>query len=509
MGMNVAQVLHQGALRTPDRVAVIILDERGQPQQSRTYFEVDRAARRVAHALAQHGVASGDRVALCAGNGLPFIAGYFGALYTAASVVPIPILSAAPEAAHRVTHPRCAVALVDAPREPLLRKAQTEAEVLRIEPLMQHEGAIERPLDREASDTAMVLYTSGTTGQAKGAAISHGALLSHTSVLAFHALRLSAHDRVLGILPLTHSYGCRMVMLASFYAGAACVLLPRFEAATAMEVMVREQITWLPAVPTMFNAFGNLPEHTPQPRLSWAMCAGAPLPDEVARRAEDRLGCEVRQAFGMTEATIATLNAPPDARVLGSVGMPVWGVELRVTDESGHDLAPGTPGEVLVRGHNTMSHYLDDPAATAKAKSDGFMRSGDVGYLDDHGRLFIVDRIKDLIIRGGNNVYPSEVENALAQHPAIAQVAVVGRPHDYYGEEVVAVVILREGHTLSGEALDAFARERVAKTKVPRELAILEHMPLGPSGKVLKRTLRDWLSDGTLKAEPIGKNRSE
>jgi long-chain acyl-CoA synthetase len=233
------------------------------------------------------------------------------------------------------------------------------------------------------------------------------------------------------------------------------------------------------------------------------LCAGAPLADETVRRAEVVLGVELRQGYGMTEATFSTLNAPPDRRVIGSVGKPAWGVELRVVDVEGRDVPCGQTGQVLVRGPNVMTGYLLDEEATNEALSDGWVHSGDVGVLDQEGRLRIVDRTKDLIIRGGYNVYPSEVENALGAHPDVHEVAVVGRPDAFYGEEVVAIIVPRAGATLDAQALHVFLAERVSRTKLPREYAVVSQLPLGASGKIHKRTLRDQLLAGQLKAEKL------
>jgi long-chain acyl-CoA synthetase len=218
------------------------------------------------------------------------------------------------------------------------------------------------------------------------------------------------------------------------------------------------------------------------------LSAGAPLPDALCRRAEARLGCVVRQGYGLTEASFSTIDAPPSPRAVGCVGRPVAGVQLRIASD----------GEIQVRGPHVMLGYVDDEDATTAAFADGWLRTGDVGRLDDDGRLWIVDRAKDLIIRGGNNVYPSEVEAALAAHPAVAEVAVVGRPDDYFGEEVVAIVVTRAGAATTAEELAAFAHVRVAATKVPREYVFVASLPLGPSNKVLKRELRRQLVDGTL-----------
>ena len=348
----------------------------------------------------------------------------------------------------------------------------------------------------------MILYTSGTTGQAKGACISHRALSKHTQVLTERVLELGADDRVLGVLPLTHSYGCRMLLLAVAHARATAVLMPRFDAVRSLSVMESERITWVPAVPTMFAAWSEAvdadPKLRPSTSLRWAMSAGAPIADALVVRAEAALGVEVRQAYGMTEATLSTVNGPSSARVLGCVGTAVPGVSLRVVNDDGEDVMPGTTGEVWVRGHNTMSGYLDDVAATETSMSDGWLRSGDVGRIDADGNLWIVDRIKDLIIRGGFNIVPAEVEAALAEHPAVAEVAVIGRPDEYYGEEVVAFVVRRADTALEAAELLAWCESRLSKLKRPREVVFLERFPLGPSGKILKRELRnrDWSKDG-------------
>ncbi|MDD9968660.1 MAG: AMP-binding protein [Myxococcales bacterium] len=516
MGVNVAQMLRQGALRFPERVAVVeITDAASGASCTHTYGELDGAACRVAARLQAMGVLPGEPVALMAGNSAAFVSTWFGAVYAGAALVPIPILSAAPEVTHRVVHSGARVLIVDRERraiaETAMEQAPTPVPVCDLEGLQtlgDGPSPAAEPLDRGSEDTALILYTSATTGAAKGAAISHAALMLHTAVMAHHTLRLTSEDVVMGVLPLSHSYGCRMVMLASFFAGARCVLLARFRAEESLAVMEAQGATWLPAVPTMFAAWANVGGgdrsvavgcRASPGRLRWAMSAGAPLSEATARRAEACLGTEVRQGYGMTEATIVSVNGPPDTRVFGSVGQPVWGIEVAIVDGDDQRLPAGHDGQVLVRGHNMMSHYIADRDATAAALDNGWMRTGDVGHVDANGRLFVVDRIKDLIIRGGHNVYPSEVEEVLATHPAVAEVAVVGRPDDYYGEEIVAVVVPRAAVTAA--ELCGWAAERVARTKLPREVALVGKMPVGPSGKVLKRSLRAQLEAGTLVTE--------
>ncbi len=502
MGVNVGQVLRQAALCWPSRVGLLDVGAPASAARELTFAELDQRARAVAWRLGELGLGPGDCVALIGANSVEFASAWFGIVYAGCAVVPIPILSAAPELRMRIEHAGCRAALFDAERGELVRAA---VDGLAPAPVCMplHEvatagRAVAHPADTSPADTAMVLYTSGTTGRAKGAAISHASLSLHTAVLAQRAIGLREDDRVLGVLPLTHSYGCRLSMLVSFFVGARLVLVPRFDAARTLALLRSEAITWMPGVPTMYAAIAAEPACPPLPALRWALCAGAPLADETARRAEQRLGVEVRQGYGMTEATFCTINAPPDARVLGSVGKPVWGIELKIVDEAGHELPAGEQGEVVARGHNVMSRYLHDPEATASVTAGGFFHSGDVGRFDEAGRLTIVDRIKDLIIRGGYNVYPSEVEDALAAHPHVRDVAVVGRPDDYYGEEVVAVIVARAGGALDAAELARFAQERVGRTKVPREYAFAKELPLGPSGKVLKRTLRQWLLEGRL-----------
>jgi long-chain acyl-CoA synthetase len=501
--MNVGQILREAARKWPSRVGLADLGAGLSARREWTFVELDLKARELAALLIDHGLSPGDHVALIGENSAEFVAAWFAISYAGCAVVPIPALSALPELRYRIAHAGCRGVLCDAPRSAIAREATSELDGAPwCLPLTGPLGPRVRPIahvaDRAPGDDAMVLYTSGTSGSAKGAAISHASLLLHTAVLSQHTLRLSEDDRVLGVLPLSHSFGCRMVMLVSFFAGARCVLVPRFDAARTLQLMESEAISWVPAVPTMFAAWGSQPPGPPPPSLRWALSAGAPLADETARRAEGRLGVLVRQGYGMTEATFCAVNAPPDARVFGSVGRPVWGVELRLLDEAGNDVGGGQSGEVVVRGHNAMSRYLRDPDATTNVAPDGFIRSGDVGRFDEHGRLAIVDRLKDLIIRGGYNVYPSEVEAALAAHPDVAQVAVIGRPDAYYGEEVVAVVVPCVGAERDGRALLAWASAQLGPAKRPRELAFVDALPLGSSGKVLKRSLRQWLSQGQL-----------
>ena len=504
--MSLVDALRARAARHPDRVALI--DAGGAARGETTYGELERGAREVAAAIGRAGIPAGGRIGLIAESSSAFARAWLGIACAGCSVVPVPILSAAPEIALRLGHARCDAIVVDDERRGVAGRAvDALGRALHVLALDELAGAppIAAPIP-PPDDEAMILYTSGTTATPRGAVITHRSLAAHTEALVAHVLRIGENDCILGVLPLTHSYGIRMVVLTALLAGARAVIVPRFEPREALELLARESVTFLPVVPTMLSSLAAVSANEAParfPALGWCLSAGAPLADDVRVRAEARLGVEVRQAYGLTEATISTVDAPPAPRTPGSVGRAVPGVEVRIFDADGQTLPSGTDGEVVVRGQNVMRGYVDDEAATAEAIRDGWVHTGDVGRLDERGVLTVVDRTKDVIIRGGVNVYPSEVEDVLARHPAVLEVAVVGRPDPHYGEEIVAVIVARPGVELDPRTLDALAREHIAKNKVPRELAVVLALPLGPSRKIQKRELRAQIAAGTLRTEPL------
>lgn len=502
MTANVGGFLYSWARREPSRSAII---DAAHGDAAYTYEELDRRAASVSAHLIDHGLGPKSRVAVCTDNGLEFVAAWFGAVYAGCTTLPIPAMSTAREVAFRLQHAGCAAILCDDAHLPLaeqaIEQAGTRAAILRVSDADRGQGESAEPFPCEPGDLAMILYTSGTTGAAKGVCITHESLLTHTSILVGDTLQLTADDRILGALPLTHSYGIRMTLLVPFCAGASTVFTPRFSASHTLKLCARHRVTWLPGVPTMFVAWAEGDSPSAPLALRWCLSAGAPLLEDIRLRAEAQLGATVRQGYGLTEATFSTINAPPDDAVPQSVGKPVDGVEVRIETDDGNIAKTGMRGEVLIRGHNVMAGYLDDRTATAHAMRGGWLHTGDVGFLDRGGRLTIVDRSKDLILRGGHSVYPFEVEDALAAHPAIADVAVVGIADDYYGEEIVAVVIAHREVEL--HELDSWARERIAPYKVPRRYAFARELPHGASGKTLKRVLRDRLADGSLPSQAV------
>ena len=502
MNANVGSFLHRWAQQDPGRTGIV---DSGRNDLAFSYGELDRQASRVAGHLLDRGLGAGDRVAICTANGMDFVAAWFGAVYAGCTTLPISVMSTAHEIAFRLQHAGCKALLTDAERSAVAHaskaRAGTSSEVLLIEDAIANASGEAPPCDASPNSFAMLLYTSGTTGAAKGVCITHGSLGAHTQALVEQTLRLTEDDRILGTLPLTHSYGIRMTLLAPFYAGASTVFVPKFSSARTLELCTTHRITWLPGVPTMFVAWANEDTQPTPPSLRWCMSAGAPLLEDVRLRAEARLGAPVRQGYGLTEATFTTINAPPDDAVAGSSGKPVTGVELKIADDFGEGLPRGTHGEVLIRGQNVMAGYLDEKLATAHVMRGDWLHTGDIGFVDDEGRLTIADRSKDLILRGGASIYPSEIENVLAHHPAIRDIAVVGQPDDYYGEEIVAVAV-RNGDVTAKE-LDEWAREQLAAYKVPRRYAFVQSLPQGASGKTLKRRLRDQLVSGEISAEQL------
>jgi len=454
----IARALHEALADAPERLALESVE------RTWTAAELDLAARRWAHRLAGR-----RRVGLLADNGLELAAAFIGALYAGAAVVPFHAGTPLVELEERVRRFGVDVIVSDRALGGL---------AIEVVGIGDHgASAVLEPVVVDADAPALLLGTSGTTGEPRAVVVDHGSFATHAANIA-RALGLGPDDRVLGALPLAHSYGCRMALVAPLLAGASVHLVARFSAHGSLALMAERAITWAPAVPTMLSAWGAL-EGPPPGALRWVLSAGAPLPEAIRLRAEARLGCAVREGYGLTEASFSTLDAPPAPAAPGTVGRPTPGVELRL-DEATH--------EVQVQGPNVMRGYLDDPEGTAQAfTADGWLRTGDVGQWRQ-GCLVIVDRIKDIILRGGHTVYPAEVEAALAHHPAIAAVAVVGRPHPHLGEEVVAHVVRRAPIDEAG--LSAWLIARLASYKVPAAFVWETELPLGASGKVLKRRLR-------------------
>ncbi|MEP7089512.1 MAG: long-chain fatty acid--CoA ligase [Nocardioidaceae bacterium] len=498
--LSLASVLAESARRTPQQLALV------EGELRVTYADLWRQARHYAAALADRGVGPGDRVALIAPNVADFVRAYYGILAVGGVVVPVPTLLNAEEATYIVRHSGAqsvvhdasftavGTAAAEAAGVPAWDIASLAAEDL--EPLRTHEP-------RQAEDTAVIFYTSGTTGRPKGALLTHLNLVLNATVNAFDGNPIRRDDIVMGCLPLFHTFGQTVSMNSTFRVGATMLLQPRFDAGAAIDLMHAERATLFFGVPTMYvQLLEAAPRAAALPELRDCVSGGASLPVVVLERFEEAFGTTVYEGYGLSETSpTASVNQPWFGTRAGTVGHPVWGVEVEVADELVDDrvvlLPPGRLGEIVIRGHNVFAGYLDDPAATAEAVVDGWFRTGDIGMIDEDGFISIVDRKKDLIIRGGFNVYPREVEEVLMRHPAVAQVAVIGLADDEMGEEICAVVVPVAGSTVEPVELVSWSREQLGRHKYPRVVEVLDALPMGPSHKVLKRELRTQFSKGS------------
>jgi len=496
MQLNLGTILQASAAARPDHVAL------RHDARALSYRELDRAARGVAAALRARGVERGDRVALLVPNVPEFTIAYYGILYAGGTVVPINVLAAAPEVTYfledsgaklLVAHPLFEEPARKGARDAGVAVALTTGEGDDALPAMARTAPVAHLAQTDATDTAVILYTSGTTGKPKGAELTHANLLLNCAVVLPRLLALDGSLVSLATLPLFHSFGQTCIQNGTIAAGGTITLLPRFTPEAAFEVLVRDRVTLFAGVPTMYFALLNHPggEEHDLSSLRFCLTGGAPMPVEVMKAFEARYPVQILEGFGLSEtspvASFTTLDKP---RKAGSIGYPVWGIEMAIVDDADRPLPDGERGEIVIRGHNVMKGYWQRPDATKEALKNGWFHSGDIGVRDADGCFFIVDRKKDMILRGGFNVYPREVEEVLYAHPAIVEAAVVGVPHDGLGEEVKAVVALRAGAQATPAELIGFCKERLAAYKYPRTVEIVDALPKGPTGKILKRELR-------------------
>jgi long-chain acyl-CoA synthetase len=494
--LSLACILAESAHRHADRTAVV------QGDTAVDYATLWRQARCYAAALREQGVKPGDRVALLAPNVLDFPRAYFAILALGAVVVPVHLLGTADETAYVLADSGASLLVTfDAERGDAAGRL-AGVPVTTLAELAGRASTVD-PVDSYAStapeDPAVIFYTSGTTGEPKGAVLTHLNLVMNATVSAFDSHDHGQDDVVLGCLPLFHTYGQTVAMNASFRTGSTLILQPRFTGDGAIELMRRHGVTIMLGVPTMYVAMlqaagGYDPADLPSPR--YCVSGGASLPVAVLEAFNERFHTTIYEGYGLSETSpSATVNQPRFGTRAGTVGHPQWGVEVRVARAEVDDRIElvGTDelGEIVIRGHNVFAGYHNRPEATAEALVDGWFRSGDLGRIDADGFIWIVDRKKDLIIRGGFNVYPREIEEILVRHPAVQQAAVIGVPDPTYGEEICAVLVLDpDADPPSTEDIVGWSREHLGRHKYPRRVEIVDQLPLGPSFKVLKRELR-------------------
>ncbi|UFS97092.1 long-chain-fatty-acid--CoA ligase [Nocardia huaxiensis] len=479
--------LLQSALRVPDRVAVRSDDT------VLTYAQLEERTARVASMLRAEGVTPGCRVALMMPNVPEFVVLYYGILRAGCVVVPMNPLLKAREVAYYLTD--CGARVLfdwrSNPGEGPQGAAASGTIVRTIDPtsfaalLARHAPRHDSP-EVELDQVAVILYTSGTTGQPKGAALTLAGLAHNAEVYASTVQELHRDDVILGCLPLFHTFGQTCALNAAIYSGAALTLVPRFEPATVFEAIARDRVTVFAGVPTMYSALLHDAVATTADVTSLRRCVsgGASLPVELLTAFEKTFGCEILEGYGLSETSpVVTFNHAGRPRKPGSIGVPIRDVEVELVD-----VIDGI-GEIAVRGPNVMSGYWNRPEATEAAIPDGWFRTGDLARRDDDGYYYIVDRKKDMIIRGGYNIYPREIEELLYEHPDVVQAAVFGIADDHLGEEIVAAIVLSAEANTTAEELQSFVRERVAAYKYPRHVWLLDELPTGPSGKILKRAI--------------------
>ena len=476
-----------------DRVAVKLDD------LELTYEALEAGSARVAGLLAAKGVGPGDRVGLMLPNLPYFPFAFFGVLRLGAVVVPMNPLLKEREVAFHLSDSGAKVLVgwqqfADAAQA---GAEQAGAEVLVVEPgefekQVAEADPVEEIAERDDDDTALILYTSGTTGTPKGAELTHENLRSATQI-SVDLVDSGPETVTFGALPLFHVFGLTSGLNSSVRVGACLTLLPRFDPAKALEIVQRDKVTTFLGVPTMYAAMLHQDGSESYDTSSLDLCVsgGAAMPVEILRGFEEAFDCKILEGYGMSETcAIASFNRPDRERKPGSIGIPVPGVEMKVVDADGNEVPQGEVGEILIRGPVVMKGYWNRPDATAETiDEDGWLRSGDMASIDEDGYFFIVDRKKDMIIRGGFNVYPRELEEVLYEHPAVAEAAVIGLAHESLGEEVGAAVALKPGEEASVDELRAFVKERVAAYKYPRVVWITDTLPKGPTGKILKREI--------------------
>jgi len=487
---NLAGNLEVAAARHADNIA-LKLDETEIP-----YAALEAASARVAGLLHIRGIGPGARVGIMLPNVPQFAVAYYGVLRAGAVVVPMNPLLKAREVEFYLADSEAR--LVFAWHE-FAAAAEAGATAAGAEAVSVTPGAFERLLssvepkpdviDREGDDTAVILYTSGTTGKPKGAELTHDNLLSNTRVSSSLA-PLEADDVVLGALPFFHVFGQTCGLNSTVFKGGCLTLLPRFDPGKALEIIERDQVTIFQGVPTMFGAILHHERRDDFDTSSLRLCmsGGSAMPVEVMRGFEEALKCKVLEGYGLSETSpVASFNHRDRERKPGSIGTPVEGVDMKVVDDDGNDVSQGEPGEIVIRGPNVMKGYWNRPDATEEAVRDGWFHTGDIATIDEDGYFFIVDRKKDMIIRGGYNVYPREIEEVLYEHPAVEEAAVLGVPDDNMGEEVGAAVVLKQGAEADADELREYVKERVAGYKYPRRVWFCDELPKGPTGKILKR----------------------
>lgn len=512
--LNLSVLLEDSARRYPNKDAFIFMDTH------LSYAQVNGAANQIANGLKSIGIQPGDKVALSCLNLPHFPMIYYGILKAGATVVPLSVLLKKDEVEYHLkdSDAKAYFCFLGAPGLPMLEEGFAGFQnapdcknffVITAKPtdpspiegqktlgmLMAGQSPVCETVRTNAEDTAVIIYTSGTTGRPKGAELTHSNLTLN-SILSANLSQCTEEDTWLIVLPLFHIFAMVVLMNAGVYRGTTNVLLPRFDPEAVLGLMQKHKVSIFAGVPTMYWGLVNY-ENTKfdlkaiASNLKMALSGGASLPISVLEDFEKKFNVPILEGYGMSEGSpVVTFNHPNKERKPGSVGTPVWGVEVRVVDENDKEVPFGEKGEIVYRGHNVMKGYYKRPEVNEVVLRGGWLHSGDVGVMDEDGYFYIVDRTKDMVIRGGLNVYPREVEEVMMKHEAVSLVAVIGIPDDQFGEEIKACVVLKEGQSVGEEELKAWTKERIAAYKYPRVIEFMDALPMSATGKILKKELR-------------------
>jgi long-chain acyl-CoA synthetase len=524
---NVRELLEAQVARTPGK-PFLILESGGSEL---TYRDFDDQVNRAANALVELGGNKGDCVSLLLTNRAEYLIFYFACFKIGAWAGPVNSLLMPPEIEFIVANSEAKIVVTEASLYPRLEPTRARINTLRHVLIIDESGgrwavASDQPDTNKAQpkadassvaashfqpandrrppagaawplisgdDEAVIIYTSGTTGKPKGVLLTHGNLLANARQIS-EWLHLTQEDRALLIMPLFHVNALMTTCMAALRVGASVVLASRFSASRHWETVSRYGVTYFGSVATMLSMLNHTyPEGVPSSaaasRLRFALCGSAPVPVEVLKTFESLFDCPVIEGYGLSESTCrSTFNPPDDRRRPGSVGLPI-GNEVKIFDDTDRELAVGEVGEIVLSGPNVMKGYYKNEQATREAFRSGWFHTGDLGYRDEDGFFYVVDRKSDMIIRGGENIYPREIDEVLYQHPKVKDAATIGVKNDLYGEEVRSFVVLREGEPATEEEILDFCRERLADFKCPTSIAFLDDIPKGPTGKLLKREL--------------------
>jgi long-chain acyl-CoA synthetase len=493
---NLRELLRQRAAATPEKT--FLFSETDNRRYS--YAEFQAAVLRCGAMLAEQGINKGDVVSLLLPNSAEYIIGYFACWSLGALAGPVNSLLKAEEIAYVMSNSEAKAILVQSDFLPVIEGIRSAlpnlTAVIRFDDEVEttRRSAAELPdIELTSDDDAIIIYTSGTTGKPKGCLLTHGNVIANARQIS-EWLNFTAQDRLLTIMPLFHMNAVSVTTMSALYAGGSTVVSPKFSASRFWQIISDYQITSFGSVATMLSMLlSNYPDGVPEglhtDQLRFAMCGSAPVPAETLKRFEETFNCLVIEGYGLSESTCrSTFNPPDQRRRAGSCGIPI-GNEMKVVDDKDKEVADGQLGEIVLRGENILKGYYKNEAATATAFRNGWFHTGDIGYRDVDGFYYIVDRKSDMIIRGGENIYPREIDEVLYQHPAVAAAATIGVPDSLYGEEVAAFVVLKDSNACDADELIDFCRLHLADFKCPKSIRIVDEIPKGPTGKLLKREL--------------------